>query len=230
MNAYETRVSEAFRSVEGWADSHKDLIPPEAAGQVEVLRGVNQRLAQCVIDQEHEGRVRIGGTVTVQQLRQELRQHHLVPIAAMARSAVTVTPELAAALRVPQPTADNAKLLASANAIAKLGEAHKEVLVQHGLPASFVEDLRTAAGALQAAMDERRQTTSRRVGATKAIAAELKMGRLVVQSLDIALTRVLRGQPGLLAAWRNAKRVTVKPVHTARALDTTATPAAPKAA
>src|SRR5690349_8123590 len=117
MNGYETRVSEAFRSVEGWADSHMDLIPPEAVGQVDVLRGVNQRLAQCVIDQEHEGRVRIGSTVTVQHLRQELRQHHLVPIAGMARSVVTVTPELATTLRVPRATADEAKLLASANAI-----------------------------------------------------------------------------------------------------------------
>ena len=232
MNAYETRVSQAFRSVEGWADSHMDLIPPEAAGQVEVLRGVNQRLAQCVIDQEHESRARIGGTVTVQQLRVELRQYHLVPIAAMARSVVTVTPELAAALRVPQPTADDAKLLASANAIAKIGEEHKEVLVQHGLPASFVDDLRKAADALQAAMDERRQTTSRRVGATSAIAAELKMGRLVVLSLDIALTRALRTQPGLLAAWRNAKRVTVKPVRpaSAPAPDAAATSPEPKAA
>lgn len=213
MNAYETRVSQAFRSVEGWADSHKDLIPPEAAGQVELLRGVNQRLAEYVIDQEHQNRARVGGTVTVQQLRQELRQNHLIPIAAMARSVVTVTPELAVALRVPQAKADNAKLLASANAIANIGEAHKEVLVQHGLPATFVDDLRSAAAALQAAMDERRLVTSRRVGATKAIGAELKRGRLVVQSLDIAFTRVLRGQPGLLAEWRNAKRVTVKPVH-----------------
>src|SRR5437868_5437535 len=105
----------------------------------------------------------------------------------------------------------------------RTSEAHKEVLVQHGLPASFVEELRAAADALQAAIDERRQATSRRVGATKAIAAELKTGRLVVQALDIAFTRVLRSQPGLLAEWRNTKRVTVKPVHTAPAADATAT-------
>lgn len=230
MNAYETRVSQAFRGVEDWTDSHIDLIPPEAAGQVEVLRGVNQRVAQCVIDQEHEGRAHIGGTVTVQQLRQELRQYHLIPIAAMARSVVTVTPELAPALRVPLPTADDAKLLASANAIAKLGEAHKELLMQHGLPTSFVEDLRAAAVALQAAVDERRQIMSRRVGATKSIGAELKMGRLVVLSLDIALTRVLRTQTGLLAEWRNAKRVAVKAVHTTPAPEAAATSPEPKAA
>lgn len=230
MNAYEARVTQAFRSVEGWADAHIALIPPEAAGQVEVLRGVNQRLAQCVIDQEHEGRAHSGGTVTVQQLRLELRRDHLVPIAAMARSVVTVTPELAIALRVPIPKADDTKLLASANAIAKFSDAHKDVLLQHGLPASFVEDLRAAAAALQAALNERRQIMSRRVGATTSIGAELKMGRLVVLSLDIAFTRVLRTQPGLLAEWRNAKRVTVKPVHTTRAQEPAATSPEPKAA
>jgi hypothetical protein len=166
----------------------------------------------------------------VQQLRAELRQHHLVPIAAVARSVITVTPELAAVLRVPAAAADDAKFLASANAIAKLGEAHKDLVVQHGLAVSFVEDLRAAASALQAALDERRQAMSRRVGATQAIAAELKMGRLAVQALDIALTRVLRSQPGLLAAWRNAKRVTVKPVQKAPVAAAAAAAPEPKAA
>lgn len=81
MNAYEARVAQAFRGVEDWANSHTALIPPEAAGQVVVLHGVNERLAQCAIEQEHQGRARVGGTVTVKQLRQELRQNHLVPIA-----------------------------------------------------------------------------------------------------------------------------------------------------
>ena len=230
MNAHDKRVSQSFRGVEAWADSHTALIPPEAAGQVEALRGVNQRLALYAIEQEHQDRAGIGGTVTVQQLRHELWQNHLVPIAAMARSVVTITPELAVALRVPRPTADVEKVLASANAIAKIGDANREVLVQHGFPANFVEELRAHAAMLQAAVDERRRATSRRVGATKAIGAELKTGRLVVQALDIAFTRVLRAQPGLLAEWRNTKRVTVKPVRPASAPDIAPTPPEQKVA
>jgi hypothetical protein len=230
MNAHDKRVAQSFRSVEDWTDSYNALIPSEAAGQVEALRGVNARLAQYVIDQEHQDRAGVGGTVTVQQLRHELWQNHLVPIAAMARSVVAITPELAAALRVPQPTADDAKVLASANAIANIGDAHRDVLVQHGLPTNFVDELRADAAALQAAVDERRQTKSRRVGATKAIAAELKIGRVVVHTLDIVLTRVLRAQPGLFAEWRNTKRVTVKPGRPAVAPDNAATPPAEKAA
>ena len=86
MNAHDKRASQSFRGVEAWADSHTALIPPEAAGQVEALRGVNQRLALYAIEQEHQDRAGIGGTVTVQQLRHELWQNHLVPIAAMARA------------------------------------------------------------------------------------------------------------------------------------------------
>ena len=219
MNAHEKRVVQSFRAVEAWADSNATLIPPEAAGRVEALRGVNQRLAKYAIDQEHQDRAGVGGTVTVQQLRHALRQHHLVPIAAMARSVVTITPELAVALRVPEPKADVEKVLASASAIAQIGDANREVLVEHGLPAQFVEELRTGAATLQAALDERRSVKSRRVGATKAIGAELKTGRLVVLALDIAFTRVLRARPGLLAEWRNTKRVTIKPVHPASELD-----------
>jgi hypothetical protein len=230
MNAHEKRVSQSFRSVEVWTDAYTALIPPEAAGQVEALRGVNQRLAQYVIDQEHQDRTTGAGTVTVQQLRSELWQNHLVPIAGMARSVVSITPELEVALRVPRPTADDAKMLASANAIAKIGEAHKEVLVQHGLSTNFVEELRVDAAALQAAVDERRQAKSRRVGATKAIAAELKVGRVVVHTLDIVLTRALRAQPGLFAEWRNTKRVTVKPGRPAGAPHDATTPPAEKAA
>ena len=231
MNAYETRVAQAFRSVEGWADSHTALIPPEATAQVEVLHGVNVRLAQCAIDQEHQTRTQIGATVTVQQLRRELRQDHLVPIAGMARNVVKLTPELAVALRVPRPMADDAKMLASANAIANIGDANKDLLVQHGLRPSFVDELRAKAAELQAALDARRQTKSRRVGATNAIAAELKIGRVAIMALDIALTRVLRPQPGLLAEWQNTKRVTIKPVHHAPAAAAgAATSSDPKAA
>jgi hypothetical protein len=230
MNAHESRVSQSYRGAEDWIDLHLSLIPPEALGQVEALRGVNTRLAQCVIDQEHQDRAMGSGTVTVQQLRRELRQYHLMPIAAMARSVVSVTPELEVALRVPRPGADDEKVLASANAIAKIGEAHREVLVQHGLSTNFVEELRTEAAALQAAVDERRQAKSRRVGATKAIAVELNIGRSVVQKLDIVLTRALRGQPGVFAEWRNTKRVPVKPVRTALAPDVAATTPTEKAA
>ena len=226
MNAHDKRVAQSFRSVEAWAVSHTDLIPQELAGQVEALHGVNQRLAQYAIDQEHEDRSSGGGTVTVQQLW----QNHLVPIAGMARGVVSVTPELEVALRVPKPTADDGKVLASANAIAKIGEAHRAVLVQHGLSTNFVEELRADATALQTAVDERRQAKSRRVGATKAIAAELKIGRVVVHTLDIVLTRTLRAQPGLFAEWRNTKRVTLKPVRPEVAPDDAATPPAEKAA
>jgi hypothetical protein len=223
MKASQMRVSQSYRGAEGWIDAHPTLVPPEAAGQVEALKGVNQRLAQYVIDQEHQGRAAIGGTATVQQLRRELRQHYLLPIAAIARTVVKITPELEVALRVPRQDAADEKVLASANAIAKIGEEHKDVLVQHGLSATVVDELQAQAAALKAALDARRQTKSGRVGATKAIGEELKTGRLVVQALDIVITRALRGQPGPLAEWKNAKRATVKPVHPAVAPAATAT-------
>lgn len=227
MKSDEKRQAQSLRGAEGWIDLHPTLVPPEAAGQVEALKAVNQSLAQYSVDQEHQDRARSAGTVTVQQLRRELRQDHLKPIAKMARTVVQVTPELAVALRVPRQTADDEKLLASANAIAKIGDEHKDVLVQHGLPANFVDELQAAAATLKAAVDARRQAKSGRVGATKSIAEELKKGRLVVQALDIVITRALRGQPGPLAEWKNTKRATVKPViPPATAPEATATSAA----
>lgn len=46
MNAYETRVSRAFRGVESAAGSHEDLIPPESAGRLDVSGGVDEPVAQ----------------------------------------------------------------------------------------------------------------------------------------------------------------------------------------
>lgn len=45
MNVYETRVSQAFRGVEGGADSHEYSSPPEAAAPVERLLSEAQRSA-----------------------------------------------------------------------------------------------------------------------------------------------------------------------------------------
>ena len=53
MNAYETRVSQAFRGVEGRADSHEDLNPPAAAARLELLCDVNKRGDRYAIEQQH---------------------------------------------------------------------------------------------------------------------------------------------------------------------------------
>jgi hypothetical protein len=224
MNGHEKNFFEAFRRAEGWIDANPALVPSEVAAQVSALKTLNTSLAACTANQDEEARSTNAASVIIRQRRAELRAHHLVPIARVARSVVHLTPELRVALRVPDRKAHDEALIASASAIASIGEANQQLLVEHGLAMDFITHLHAATSALRQVVDQRGQSRSRGVGATKSVRIELARGRRVLQALDVALSRTLRDNPSRLAEWHTAKRVPRRRTS-ATTTDTASTPA-----
>jgi hypothetical protein len=89
---------------------------------------------------------------------------------------------------------------------------YKDVFVEHGLPADFLEQLDGAMSALKSTVDARGVAQSRRVGASTGLAEDLALGRQIVTMIDASLTHALKSDSSTLASWRQTKRATVKGV------------------
>jgi hypothetical protein len=118
-------------------------------------------------------------------------------------------------------------LIAAATAMAEKAEVYKDVLVESGLPADFVEQLKAAATSLKASVDGRGLARASRTAATKGVGTERALGRRVVAVIDAVVTRLLQSDPPKLAEWKQLKRVTIKGVVVHAPLGLVGTPSAP---
>jgi hypothetical protein len=225
MQASHTRVYQALRRVVGWATANAVLVPPEHKTQFDTAVTISGAIGQHATAQDEARRTERASAVTVKGVRNDLRQHHLMPLARVARTVLTATPELRAALKIPPRGANQETLIAAANGMAAIGTVHQQVLVEHGLSANFVADITTQAAALQQAIDRKGQSRTELVASTQGLHADIAAARKIIHLLDVVFSRVLRTDPAALASWKNAKRATVKGVHSAAAA-TGAVPAA----
>ena len=212
MRSKDTRAYQALRRAGDWTDAHPALIPAEVQPQIATLKTVITAVGAVSATQDEGRRKESAANVSVRGIREELRQHHLIPLAKVARQVLTETPELAAALHVPPSKASNETLITAAQAMATIGGENEQLFIQHGLATTFVADLEQQAVTLKQAIDSRGQIRGSVVGATQGLKVQLAAGRKTVHLLDVTVSRVLRNDPSALASWKNAKRVTIKGV------------------
>lgn len=210
MNSTQKQALQAFKRVMSF------LGEAQAGGSLtshlEALGEIVERLKGHAVEQDAGLRLGRATTRKKHALQQELRLRHMRPIAALAEA---VLPTLAAtpgsgeevALQMPSSKLDALTLVSAAGAMAAAAAPHRATFVQRGLPADFVEQLQTAAGALDAAMTTRSEHAARRAGATAGVAADLERGRRVIRLLDALVTSQLQGDAVRLAEWRSVKRI-----------------------
>src|SRR5437879_2088348 len=80
--------------------------------------------------------------------------------------------------------------------------------------ASSAQALTKQVTALKASIDARGVALSKRAGATTSVAGDFDLGRRIVSMIDASLTHALKSDSALLVSWRQAKRITVKPIVT----------------
>jgi hypothetical protein len=211
MNAYQERVVQSFRRVEGWFAANPQYVAanPALGTQVEALSGIVSRLSDHVTaqDTEHAQSLLISKDET--EKRREVVAHHMTPIAKVAR-ALRGTVEGIGVLVLPKPHVSTPEIIRAATAMAEKAELHKDVLVKSGLPADFIEQLQQAAAVLKASVDGRGLARASRAAATRGVESELGDARRVVAIIDAVVTRSIHSEPAKLAEWEQLKRVVVK--------------------
>jgi hypothetical protein len=211
MNAYQERVLQSFRRVEGWFAANPEYVAGNAAlgHQLETLTGIVRRLSDHVTAQDTQRAQSLLISKDEVEQRREVLTYQMAPIAKVARALRGTVPGIGV-LSLPRGNVQTAEIITAATAMAQKGEIYKDVLVESGLPADFVAQLMAAAAALKASLDGRGLARASRVAATRGVGSELALGRRVVAILDAVVTRQIRSQPAKVAEWEQLKRVTVK--------------------
>lgn len=213
MNGYQERVIQSFRRVQGWFVANPEYVAanPKLGMQVDALNGIVSRLSDHAVVQNTQHAQSLLISKDELEKRHELVAHYMAPIVKVARALRGTVPGIGV-LSLPKGNASKSEVITAANAMAEKAETYKDVLLESGLPADFIEQLKQAAAALKGSLDDRGLARAGWVAATKGVRSELALGRRVVTILDAVVTHLVRSDPVKLAEWEQLKRVTVKGV------------------
>ena len=142
--------------------------------------------------------------------REALRREHLCPLATIAGVRLQDSPNRTF-LRMPAQHCSDSELFAAATDMAEASGDHRALFASEGLPADFTARLRAAMGALADVIVARDASRARRAAATAGIAEALTRASGVRRILDALVEQQAGDRPGLLGAWKQAKRVRRKP-------------------
>jgi hypothetical protein len=154
-------------------------------------------------------------------LREELRIGHMQPIAAIARKKLGSTPGMQV-LALPHKSTSDVGLIAAGTGMAEACAQYQQVFLDQQMPADFIAQLTAAVKAVQDTVNAQAKARLDVNESTKGVKAQLTITHTDVKVINSLVVKQLKGQPGLLGAWTNAKRVYAKP---GVATGTTTTPA-----
>ncbi len=210
MKYRQGRVLEALRSVQVFLERHGEVLDTiYKSGARANLDAVAAELHACAVQQDGGRRRAVGETAKQRALRVALR-FAMRPIAVAAGAGLRGTPQFAA-LRLPSYRLKGMAMVAAAHAMADAATPHTAVMVEAGLPAEFIEQLRRAADALSGSYDERRASQTASMGATRGLMEAERRGRAILRILDALVVPVLGHDESLITAWRSARRIQAKP-------------------
>src|SRR5690349_5691245 len=159
------------------------------------------------LDQDIGDRGAKGETAKQRQLRGKLRVEQMQPIATIARRNLRSVPEFRA-LQMPKQSVRGQAFNVSARGMADAATIHKDALVAHGLPSTFLDDLKAGVGKLETSMSEREKSRAQRVGATKGLAVEEKNGLTVLSVIDALVKKAVgEDNDALLRKWQSIRLV-----------------------
>jgi hypothetical protein len=181
-------------------------------------------LVQYVAQQSNAETTALSAKSVKDAAREDLRMHHMQPIAAIAKKKLTGTPNIQK-LALPHKNTSDIDLVGDGTAMAEAAAQYTQVFLDQQLPADFIAQLQAAVQAVQDAVNAQQSARLRVNDATKSVKAQLAVTSTDVKVLNSLVTKQLKGQTGLLGAWKNAKRVHIVAVANPATPVVPATPA-----
>jgi hypothetical protein len=207
MLATQKTAIERLHRVQEFLAVHPPPESPGYVGQKKILDEVVLGLKEHSIDQAVGRRLTRGEVATQRALRRSLREHHLTPIAQIARVSLADAPGIEKALRLPGFNITPVKLLAEASAMRTAAARNEARFVEAGMPADFLQQLDAAVETISQSMLGKARSLGRQVGGRAGIEKEIKRGRQALAGLDAIVRRAFRDQSDVLEKWRSAKRL-----------------------
>src|SRR5918992_1200051 len=145
MNGHQERVLQSFRRVQGWfaANPQYTASTPALATQLDALNGVVQRLTHHAVTQETQRSNALLDSKDEVEKRREVVSYQMKPIVNVARALRGVVPGIGV-LKLPKGNIPTPQVINAATAMVQKAEIYKDVMVENGLPADFLEELEKA--------------------------------------------------------------------------------------
>jgi hypothetical protein len=203
--------------VTAWFADHPDVIANSGSSaaalgsQMDALKQIVASMTARATEQTTQASQATLAAKDEAAQRKDVRALHLGAIVKVAGALRGKVPGMGV-FKMPAPGLASEKLLHAADAVRTTAAIYKDVFVEHGLPADFLEQLDGATSALKSTVDARAVAQSRRAVTSTGLAGDLALGRQIVTMIDASLTHALKSDSSTLASWRQAKRATVKGV------------------
>ena len=215
MKVQQGRALQAFRRIQAWFAEHPQVLANSGsskdalAKQLDALTHVVDTMTAGATEQTTQKAQATLAAKDEKSLRVDVRSLHLksiVDVAGALRGKVPGT----GVFKLPPAGLRSENLVLAAQALRTTAGVYKDVFVEHGLPADFLDQLDAATAALKESVDARGVARSRIAGASNSLVNERSLGRQIVTMIDASLAHVLKSDKPMLASWRQVKRVTVK--------------------
>ena len=215
MKVQQGRALQAFRRVQAWFAEHPEVLANSGsskdalAKQLDALKQVVDSMTAGATEQTTQKAQATLAAKDEKSLRADVRSLHLKSIVTVAEALRGKVPGVGV-FKLPSPGLRSENLVHAAQALRTTAGVYKDVFVEHGLPADFLDQLDAATAALKDSVDARGLARSRIAGASTTLASERSLGRQIVAMIDASLAHVLKSDSATLASWRQVKRVTLK--------------------
>ena len=206
MNTIDVRKYNMLVRVRDFGAARADLFPPGSLGArtFEEIGTVVDRLNASVTSERSGRRAARQGVVSKATARAGLRRA-LEAVSRTARGVALDTPDILG--RFQMPDKGDHELATAARQFADDVAPLAAAFVAHGLPESFVADLRAALATFERAISGRALGRETHVGARADITAALDLAFETLQRLDAIVENRVGGDPNALAAWHLARNV-----------------------
>ena len=207
MKSLDVKKYSMLVRVRDYGAARADLFPPGSLGAhtFAEIGAVVDRLKASVTTESSGRRAARQGVVSKAAARAALRRA-LEAVNRTARGIAVDAPDILGRFQMPDGQSDH-QLATAANEFADAAGPLAADFVAHGLPESFVADLRTALATFERAVSGRARGQETHVGARADITAALDLASETLQRLDAIVENRVGGDPQALAAWRVARNV-----------------------
>jgi hypothetical protein len=212
MNNMHLRNSERVQRVTTFIDSQTEDFPEESkvASLCSQLKQEQIKLAELDVVRSSSMSKRKQGTAA--------RQNAHKLLLALVRRVVS-TADVAADERIdvkgmfvrPQRNASDQTLISDARSFARKAAALVGLFTDNGLPATFIDDLKSYADDLEHAMQMQTEGVGESVRTNNEIAATIRRLNGLTERLDVIVRNKYSDDPAKLAAWESARRLEQPP-------------------
>ncbi|MCC7001307.1 MAG: hypothetical protein IT357_04050 [Gemmatimonadaceae bacterium] len=228
MEKRQQQVVESYQRVRGFAGEHPAKGTLSYTSALAMLDDVLEKV-RSLASMEYRGR-EVGRAEKRRQADQLrlLVDEHIRPIVTIARAQIEPQSDvgLPAGLRMPALPLNPSKAVTVCDGMLEAARPHEVLFVANGLPADFLEQFANARNELERLTGGHTTQVGAHKAARSLLPVQLVRGRRAVERLDAIVRASYRRDPGVLAAWRSAKRVQKTPGGAGSRVESDETPVA----